>query len=309
MTGKTDWWLFLIAADGCDHAGASVGELVILHLESGRSQEFAEMPRAIALKLLGVRLALDDFGTGYSSLSYLQHAPFDKIKIDKSFIRGVTQEGNRNAAIIASIVSLAEALGMDTTAEGIEAHDELEAMRKLKVKQIQGFIYAAAASNEDVTEALFSGEWVIEPDGPSKYRPERRTVLRKVGLIHEDHRYEATMRNLSRGGCMVEGLVDVPVGTPFVVDFGEGQLAVARVRRSAGAMQGLEFEQQLVDDGAGGLCTRHRISPYVMAQAGMPLQALPPGQYPMQLIQQQGASLSLPRFGTTDIGKPKTKVA
>jgi diguanylate cyclase (GGDEF)-like protein/PAS domain S-box-containing protein len=262
-----------------------------------------------ALKLLGVRLALDDFGTGYSSLSYLQHAPFDKIKIDKSFIRGVTQEGNRNAAIIASIVSLAEALKMDTTAEGIEAHDELEAMRKLKVKQIQGFIYATAVSNDDVTEALLSGEWVIEPDGPSKYRPERRTVLRKVGLIHEDHRYEATMRNLSRGGCMVEGLVDVPVGTPFVVDFGEGQLAVAHVRRSAGAMQGLEFEQQLVDDGAGGLCTRHRVSPYVLAQAGMPLQALPPGQYPMQLIQQPGAALSLPRFGTTDLGRPKIKVA
>ncbi|MBX9644126.1 MAG: EAL domain-containing protein [Novosphingobium sp.] len=262
-----------------------------------------------SLKLLGVRLALDDFGTGYSSLSYLQHAPFDKIKIDKSFIRGVTQEGNRNAAIIASIVSLAKALGMDTTAEGIEAHDELEAMRKLGIGQIQGFIYAAAVGNDDVTEALLSGEWVIEPDGPSKYRPERRTVLRKVGLIHEDHRYEATMRNLSRGGCMVEGLVDVPVGTPFVVDFGEGQLAVAVVRRSAGAMQGLEFEQQLVDDGAGGLCTRHRVSPYVLAQAGMPLQALPTGQYPMQLMQQPGAALSLPKFGTTDIGRPKTKVA
>jgi len=262
-----------------------------------------------SLKLLGVRLALDDFGTGYSSLSYLQHAPFDKIKIDKSFIRGVTQEGNRNAAIISSIVSLAEALKMDTTAEGIEAHDELEAMRKLKVKQIQGFIYAAAVPNEDVCDALLSGEWVIEPDGPSKYRPERRTVLRKVGLIHEDHRYEATMRNLSRGGCMVEGLMDVPIGTPFVVDFGEGQLAVAVVRRSAGAMQGLEFEQQLVDDGAGGLCTRHRVSPYVLAQAGMPLQALPTGQYPMQLMQQPGAGISLPRFGTADVGKPKTKVA
>jgi hypothetical protein len=262
-----------------------------------------------ALKLLGVRLALDDFGTGYSSLSYLQHAPFDKIKIDKSFIRGVTQEGNRNAAIIASIVSLAEALKMDTTAEGIEAHDELEAMRQLKVKQIQGFIYAAAVSNDDVCDALLSGEWVIEPDGPSKYRPERRTVLLKVGLIHEDHRYEATMRNLSRGGCMVEGLLDVPIGTPFVVDFGEGQLAVAVVRRSAGQMQGLEFEQQLVDDGAGGLCTRHRVSPYVLAQAGMPLQALPTGSYPMQLMQQPGAGISLPRFGTADTGKTKVKVA
>ena len=261
------------------------------------------------LKLLGVRLALDDFGTGYSSLSYLQHAPFDKIKIDKSFIRGVTQEGNRNAAIISAIVSLAEALGMDTTAEGIEAHDELDAMRQLRVNQIQGYIYAAAVSGEDVAEAMLTGDWVIEPEGPSKYRPERRTVLRKVGLIHEDHRYEVTMRNLSRSGCMVEGLLDVPAGTPFVVDFGEGQLAVAVVRRSVGSIQGLEFEQQLVDDGAGGLCTRHRVSPYVLAQAGMPHQLLPIGEYAMQMMQQQGMAISLPRFGQVEAGRPKTKVA
>ena len=257
-----------------------------------------------ALKMLGVRLALDDFGTGYSSLSYLQSAPFDKIKIDKAFIRGVTQKDNRNGAIISAIVRLAEALNMETTAEGIEALDELEAMRKLKVQQIQGFIYAAAVSFDEVCEAMMSGEWVIEPSGPSKYRPDRRTVLRKVGLIHEDHRYEVTMRNLSRSGCMVEGLVDVPIGTPFVVDFGEGQLVVGNVRRSAGAMQGLEFEVPLVDDGAGGLCTRHRVSPYVLAQAGMPLQALPPGQYPMQLMQPGGMPLSLPKFGQVE-GKAK----
>ncbi len=261
-----------------------------------------------ALKLLGVRLVLDDFGTGYSSLAYLQHAPFDKIKIDKSFISGVTQEGNRNAAIIASIVSLAAALGMETTAEGIEAHDELAAMQRLGVGQIQGFIYAHAVPYGDVCEALLTGEWVIEPDGPSKYRPERRTVLRRVGLIHEDHRYEAMMRNLSRGGCMVEGLLDVPIGTKFVVDFGEGQLAVAVARRSAGSMQGLEFEHQLVDDGAGGLCTRHRVSPFVMAQAGMPMGALPPGQYPAQMMQQQGMGMTLPKFGQTD-NRPKVKVA
>src|SRR5262249_37278437 len=72
------------------------------------------------LKGLGVRLALDDFGTGYSSLAYLKRAPFDKIKIDQSFIRGVTEPGSRSRAIIKAIVSLAEALEMDTTAEGIE---------------------------------------------------------------------------------------------------------------------------------------------------------------------------------------------
>ena len=260
----------------------------------------------VALKMLGVRLALDDFGTGYSSLGYLQHAPFDKIKIDKGFITGVTEPGNRNGAIIASIVSLADALGMDTTAEGIEALDELEAMRKLGVGQIQGYIYAQPCGFGDVLEAMLTGEWVIEPDGPSKYRTERRTVLRRVGLIHEDHRYEVMMRNLSRTGCMVEGLLDIPLGTPFVVDFGEGQLAVAHARRSAGSMQGLEFEHPLVDDGAGGLCTRHRVSPYVMAQAGMPLQALPAGSYPMQLMQQPGAALSLPKFGQVDTSKGKS---
>jgi diguanylate cyclase (GGDEF)-like protein/PAS domain S-box-containing protein len=253
------------------------------------------------LKMLGVRLALDDFGTGYSSLGYLQKAPFDKIKIDKGFITGVTEKGNRNGAIIEAIVNLAKALKMDTTAEGIEALDELEAMRKLGVGQIQGYIYARALGFEDVLEALTCGEWVIEPNGPSKYRTERRTVLRRVGLIHEDHRYEGMMRNLSRSGCMVEGLLDVPIGTPFVVDLGEGQLVMAAVRRSAGSMVGLEFEINLVDDGAGGLCTRHRVSPYLLAQAGMPLQALPPGSYPLQLMQQPGAPLSLPKFGSTDL--------
>ena len=267
--------------------------------ENATSDMFAQ------LKLLGVRLALDDFGTGYSSLSYLQHAPFDKIKIDKSFIRGVTRPESRNSAIIASIVSLADALKMDTTAEGIEAQDELNAMRALGVKQIQGFIYAAAVPPDEVSAAMLSGTWVIEPEGPSKYRPERRTVLRKVGLIHEDHRYEAMMRNLSRTGCLVEGLVDVPVGTPFVVDFGDGQLAVAVVRRSAGATQGLEFEQQLVDDGAGGLCTRHRVSPYILAQVAAPQPAAGAGQYPPQA----GMALSLPRFGQIETSKVRTKVA
>jgi len=78
-----------------------------------------------ALKRVGVRLALDDFGTGYSSLGYLKKAPFDKIKIDQSFVRGATMSGSRNGAIIASIVSLAEALGMETTAEGVEESEQL----------------------------------------------------------------------------------------------------------------------------------------------------------------------------------------
>ena len=250
-----------------------------------------------ALKQLGVRLALDDFGTGYSSLGYLRKAPFDKIKIDKTFIRGVTEPGNRNGAIIKAIVSLADALDMDTTAEGIEAHDELDVMRDLKVKQVQGFIYSRPMALAEVLDAVSNGEWVIEPNGPSKSRAERITLLRKIGLIHEDFRYEATMRNLSRTGCLIEGLLDVPVNTQFVVDFGNGQLAVATVRRATGSQQGLEFEVPLVDDGAGGLVTRNRISPYVLAAAGMPLAALPAGEYPLGPPSANAAtSFTMPKF-------------
>jgi len=248
-----------------------------------------------ALKKLGVRLALDDFGTGYSSLGYLQKAPFDKIKIDRSFVRGATEPGNRNAAIITAIVSLADALEMETTAEGIEALDTLSLMKKLGVSHVQGYVFSQPMDAAAVRERMAKGPLDMEAHGPDTHRSDRKTLLRKVGLIHEDHRYDVTMRNLSKTGCMVEGLIDVPLDTPFVVDFGEGQLAVARVRRSHGQQQGLEFEVPLISDGADGLCTRHRVSPYVLAAAGMPLAALPPGQYPL-VGQGDSKSFSLPKF-------------
>src|SRR5213596_2842803 len=95
------------------------------------------------LKKLGVRLALDDFGTGYSSLGYLKKAPFDKIKIDQSFVRGAASSTttNRNAAIIRAIVTLAETLDMDTCAEGVETHDDLQLIRELGVSMVQGYIF------------------------------------------------------------------------------------------------------------------------------------------------------------------------
>ncbi len=231
------------------------------------------------LKKIGVNLSLDDFGTGYSSLGYLRKAPFDKIKIDQSFVRGCTEKDNTSAAIITAIVSLADALKMETTAEGVEAMDELGLIRQLAATNVQGFIYSRAVSQDEVLEKLNSGDLTYTPSGPAKHRAERRSLFRRVGIIHEDHRYDAVLRNISRTGAMIEGLLDVPVGTELVVDLGEGQLVVATVRRSHEATQGLEFETPLIKDGADGLCTRHRISPYALAAAGMPLQALPPGHY------------------------------
>jgi diguanylate cyclase (GGDEF)-like protein len=222
-----------------------------------------------ALKAIGVRLALDDFGTGYSSLGYLRKAPFDKIKIDQSFVRGTLEEGSRNAAIIAAIVALADALGMETTAEGLESHDQLDLIRTLKVSHVQGFIYSKAVSNAEVAEQLAAGSWRIPPRGPAKQRYERQTVFRKAGAIHDDHCYPVIIRNISQSGALMQGLLDVPIGTEFVLDLGDGQFVVAKVRRSDGDLQGVEFEQQLVPDGNGGLCTRHRVSSYLLSLAGL----------------------------------------
>jgi diguanylate cyclase (GGDEF)-like protein/PAS domain S-box-containing protein len=270
----------------------------------GESQSAKDMFNS--LKILGVRIVLDHFGTGFSSLGNLCNTPFDTIKFDETFIRGITEPGSPKAAIVKAIVGLAQSLGMSVTADGIAAGDELALMRSLKVGQIQGNIYADAVSSQDVLEAMNCGDWVIEPEGPSRYRQDRRTVFLKAGVIHEDYRYEVTMRNLSRTGCLIEGLLDVPLGTTFVIDFGAGQLAVGEVSRSAGAMQGIEFELPLVDDGAGGLVTRNRISPNVLASAGMPHGALPQGSYPLDLNAKSGAtSLGSPKFAEVQDGAKK----
>jgi diguanylate cyclase (GGDEF)-like protein/PAS domain S-box-containing protein len=233
------------------------------------------------LKAKGVRLSLDDFGTGYSSLSYLRIAPFDKIKIDQSFVRGCADAASNQAAIVTAVVRMAEALGMETVAEGIETKDDLELVRQRGATYLQGLIFSGAVPNEVLLGILQSGQLKLEPRGPEKYRADRRTELRRIGLIHDDHRYHVVLRNLSRTGAYVEGLLDVPLGTEVVLDLGGGQLAVATVRRSAEYGQGLEFEMPLISDGSSGLCTRYRVSPYQIEAADRPLAALPDDPYAM----------------------------
>ncbi|MDQ0251083.1 putative bifunctional diguanylate cyclase/phosphodiesterase [Sphingomonas sp. Sphisp140] len=248
--------------------------------------------RFAALKRLGVRLALDDFGTGYSSLGYLKTAPFDKIKIDQSFVRGTTEEGARNQAIIAAIVALANALGMETTAEGIESFDQLETMRKLNVSHIQGFLYSRAVASDELASNFKDGKWVIQPQGPARQRHIRHTTFRKVGVIHDNHYYPAVLKNVSASGALIDGIVDVPEGTQFVVDLGEGQMVVATVRRSMNQQQGIEFEQPLVEDANGVLTTRHRVSPKVITEAGLQQQG-------HNLVAKTGeGGLSMPAFHT-----------
>jgi len=249
-----------------------------IELEITETVFVGDMERALEifkqLKDLGVLLSLDDFGTGYSSLGYLRDAPFDKIKIDQRFVRGCSSPDNRNYAIVAAVVSLANALGMKTVAEGVETKDEMASVIEQGASLLQGKLFSWAIPEEALLERIAGGDMKFKPRGPEKYRAERRTEFRKIGLIHEDDRYNVFLRNLSKTGAKIEGLLDVPVGTDIVLDLGGGQLVVARVKRSDGYSQGVEFETHLISDGADGLCTRHRVSPYQIEAAGRPLRAL-----------------------------------
>ena len=93
------------------------------------------------LKAMNVRTALDDFGTGYSSLSYLEHLPFDKLKIDRAFVKSL-HVGKKNVDLLQGIIGLAHALGMEVVAEGAETIEQLEILTNLNADSVQGYIYA-----------------------------------------------------------------------------------------------------------------------------------------------------------------------
>ncbi|MFO1255549.1 MAG: EAL domain-containing protein [Sphingomonadaceae bacterium] len=100
------------------------------------------------MQALGLKIALDDFGTGYASLNYLLTFPFDKIKIDRSFVSGLsTREDSR--AIVASVIGLANRLGMCTLAEGVEQREQLETLREQGCRMVQGWLFGKALPSED----------------------------------------------------------------------------------------------------------------------------------------------------------------
>jgi EAL domain-containing protein (putative c-di-GMP-specific phosphodiesterase class I) len=105
------------------------------------------------LRALGVRIAMDDFGTGYSSLSYLQNFPFDKIKIDRSFLfDNVT--GPQREAIIRTISELGSILGIDTTAEGIETDEQLQLVRRAGCTEGQGYVIGRPCSVSQILDLI-----------------------------------------------------------------------------------------------------------------------------------------------------------
>jgi EAL domain-containing protein (putative c-di-GMP-specific phosphodiesterase class I) len=112
-----------------------ITESVLLH------DNEANMAMLHALRKLGIRIAMDDFGTGYSSLSYLRSFPFDKIKIDRTFVSELSGT-NDCATIIRAVAGLGTDLGMETTAEGVESEAQFMAVRDHGCKHVQGFFFS-----------------------------------------------------------------------------------------------------------------------------------------------------------------------
>jgi diguanylate cyclase (GGDEF)-like protein len=111
------------------------------------------------LKQLGVRISMDDFGTGYSSLSYLRSFPFDKIKVDRVFVSDLG-EGTEHMVIVQAVVSIANALGMTATAEGVETDEQRQILAGLGCDEAQGYLFGHPVPIEEVSAVI--DEWAVK---------------------------------------------------------------------------------------------------------------------------------------------------
>ena len=109
------------------------------------------------LRAMGIRMALDDFGTGYSSLIYLRRFPFDKIKIDRSFLESVEATGE-SVVLIESVVNLGRALGLTVTAEGVETIEQMRLLQAIGCHEMQGFLFSKPVSAADITALIAAAE-------------------------------------------------------------------------------------------------------------------------------------------------------
>jgi EAL domain-containing protein (putative c-di-GMP-specific phosphodiesterase class I) len=194
------------------------------------------------LKDIGVKLALDDFGTGYSSLSYLQRVPFDKLKIDQSFVRGAADPGSRNAALIRAMVGLGSDLKMRTIAEGVETQEELALVRELGCSLVQGYIFGKPMRLEEAAELAAKGSAALPEQLPPR---EPRIRIIRAALLHINGQVKgARLRNISSGGALVESREEVEVGTKIQLDFAAGGLIDAEVRWTKGSQFGCQFAEK-----------------------------------------------------------------
>jgi len=116
------------------------------------------------LRALGIRIAMDDFGTGYSSLTYLQSFPFDKIKIDRSFVKNIT-ENSSSLNIVRAVAALANGMGMTATAEGVETAEQLHSIASEGCTEMQGFLFSRPLPAAEIERQFLSGRGARDTQG------------------------------------------------------------------------------------------------------------------------------------------------
>jgi diguanylate cyclase (GGDEF)-like protein/PAS domain S-box-containing protein len=171
-------------AQALQESGLEPGNLVIELTESTIMHNTeANLGRLRQLKALGVRLAIDDFGTGYSSLSYLHRFPIDILKIDQSFVSRLTNTYN-GPELARAVITLAESLGLDTVAEGIELEPQVAALLSLGCVAGQGFLFATAGSLEQLSKSALVARrnalWTAKAEGEDLSPTGRFAALKKV---------------------------------------------------------------------------------------------------------------------------------
>ncbi|MFN3726175.1 MAG: putative bifunctional diguanylate cyclase/phosphodiesterase [Allosphingosinicella sp.] len=196
------------------------------------------------LKRAGVRLVLDDFGTGYSSLAYLKKAPFDKVKIDQSFVKGASHDPH-NVAIIKAVVAIAETLKLETTAEGVETQDEIGLISELGCSHIQGFVYGKPVSASEVPAQLTeSGEAKVL--GRKTSRPPRQKLLRTATLQAAGAREPVRIRDISVRGLMFDGFkLALAREQPVEIEIVDGPTVRGVVRWTREGRAGVELAEPL----------------------------------------------------------------
>jgi diguanylate cyclase (GGDEF)-like protein len=222
-------------------AGLPAGRL---ELEVTEAVFLADNPQVdetfLSLKRIGVRLALDDFGTGYSSLAYLERAPFDKLKIDRTFVKGASLPGSRNLQILEAIVSLAHRLDMQTTAEGAETHQELELIRALECTYVQGFIFGRPMAVSEAL-AMAKSSCQVDAEGFAVSRAPRHRLIKRATVHVGGQTLGVTIRNISSSGALIEVGRDLEPGTLLRIEMAGFNILEVEVKWSRDRKAGVRF--------------------------------------------------------------------
>jgi EAL domain-containing protein (putative c-di-GMP-specific phosphodiesterase class I)/CheY-like chemotaxis protein len=167
----------------------------LIHLEITESALMEDATRCEAmlrdLKALGFQLSLDDFGTGYSSLSYLKRYPFDKVKIDQSFVREIGAS-QTDTVIVKVIISMAHGLGLKVIAEGVETETQCEIMRSNVCDEIQGYFFSRPVDASTMENLLRDGRQL--PAHLLRFRKQQRTLL----LVDDEPNVISSLKRLLR---------------------------------------------------------------------------------------------------------------